>query len=139
MYVSLWEVTACVRRIPSDRIQASTRHIISTEQFAIMKPSVVIVNTARGAVIDEEALVEALNSGKVANVGLDVFEEEPKIHPGLLENEKVLLLPHMGTHTTETELKMEEWALDNVRLAVTEGTLKSIVSEQKEMQSVVSS
>jgi lactate dehydrogenase-like 2-hydroxyacid dehydrogenase len=100
----------------------------------MMKPSVVIVNTARGAVIDEEALVQALNSGKVANVGLDVFEEEPKIHPGLLENDKVLLIPHMGTHTVETELKMEEWALDNVRLAVTEGRLKSIVSEQKSMQ-----
>ncbi|KAI4126317.1 MAG: hypothetical protein LQ347_005026, partial [Umbilicaria vellea] len=69
--------------------------------FALMKPSVVIVNTARGAVMDEAALVDALKEGKVASVGLDVFEEEPKVHPGLIENPNVLLLPHMGTWTVE--------------------------------------
>lgn len=66
-----------------------------------MKDGVVIVNTARGAVMDEAALVEALDSGKVWSVGLDVFEEEPKIHPGLLRNPKVMLVPHMGTWTVE--------------------------------------
>ena len=66
-----------------------------------MKDGVVIVNTARGPVIDEAALVEVLDSGKVRSVGLDVFEEEPKIHPGLINNPNVLLLPHMGTWTVE--------------------------------------
>lgn len=60
-----------------------------------------IVNTARGAVIDEDALVNALDSGKVYSAGLDVFEEEPKVHPGLVRNPNVLLVPHMGTWTVE--------------------------------------
>jgi glyoxylate reductase len=66
-----------------------------------MKDGVVIVNTARGAVIDEDALVQALDSGKVRSAGLDVFEEEPAIHPGLLRNPNVMLVPHMGTWTVE--------------------------------------
>jgi lactate dehydrogenase-like 2-hydroxyacid dehydrogenase len=66
-----------------------------------MKDGVVVVNTARGAVMDEAALVEALDSGKVFSAGLDVFEEEPKIHPGLLSNHNVMLVPHMGTWTVE--------------------------------------
>lgn len=66
-----------------------------------MKDGVVIVNTARGAVIDEAALVDALDSGKVFSAGLDVFEDEPKVHPGLIRNPNVLLVPHMGTWTVE--------------------------------------
>jgi glyoxylate reductase len=96
-----------------------------------MKPGIIIVNTARGAVMDESALVKALESGRVASVGLDVYEEEPKIHPGLLQNDRVLLVPHMGTWTIETETKMEEWAFSNIRMAIEEGKLRSIVSEQK--------
>lgn len=74
-----------------------------------MKKGVVIINTARGAVIDEAALVEALDSGQVSSAGLDVYEHEPHIHPGLLANPRTLLVPHMGTWTVETETKMEEW------------------------------
>jgi len=66
-----------------------------------MKDGVVVVNSARGAVMDEAALVEALDSGKVLSAGLDVFEEEPKVHPGLLRNSNVMLVPHMGTYTVE--------------------------------------
>lgn len=66
-----------------------------------MKDGVVVVNTARGAVMDEAALVEALDSGKVFSAGLDVFEAEPDIHPGLLSKQNVMLVPHMGTWTSE--------------------------------------
>ncbi|KAF5693426.1 d-3-phosphoglycerate dehydrogenase [Fusarium denticulatum] len=115
-------------------LNPQTRHTIAKPQFDIMKRGIVIVNTARGAVMDEAALVEALESGQVASAGLDVFENEPEVHPGLLKNKNVLLVPHMGTWTVETERLMEAWALDNVRLAVTEGKLKSIVSEQKDLE-----
>lgn len=66
-----------------------------------MKPSSTIINTARGAVIDEAALVAALEAGAIASVGLDVYEEEPKIHRGLVGNPRAMLLPHMGTWSVE--------------------------------------
>ncbi|KAK9375578.1 D-isomer specific 2-hydroxyacid dehydrogenase [Lipomyces chichibuensis] len=110
-------------------LNAHTRHIINKEAFGKMKDGVVIANTARGAVIDEQALVDALESGKVRCVGLDVFEAEPKIHPGLLANEKVILLPHVGTRTYETQKKMEIQVIENVRSAITEAKLLTIVPE----------
>jgi glyoxylate reductase len=116
------------------RPQPNTRHIISTRELSMVKPGVVIVNTARGAVIDEAALVEALNSGRVAGVGLDVYENEPDIHPGLLANPRALLVPHMGTWTVETEAKMEEWTMANVQTAILHGRLKSIVPEQRGLE-----
>lgn len=66
-----------------------------------MKPGIIIVNTARGGVLDESALVDALDSGRVRSVGLDVYENEPNIHPKLVSNPHVCLLPHMGTSTVE--------------------------------------
>ncbi|TAQ88498.1 hypothetical protein B7494_g3190 [Chlorociboria aeruginascens] len=110
-----------------------TRHIISTREFEMMKKGVVIVNTARGAVMDEEALVQALDNGTVWSCGLDVFEEEPKVPAGLIANPHVMLLPHMGTWTVETQTKMEIWCIDNVRSAIETGKLKSPVGEQKNM------
>ena len=98
-----------------------------------MKKGVVVINTARGAVIDEAALVQALEEGQVWSAGLDVFEEEPKIHPGLVANPSVMLLPHMGTWTVETQTKMEVWCIDNVKGALNEGKLVSPVFEQKGM------
>ena len=99
--------------------------------MAKTKRGVVIVNTARGPGMDEAALVEALKSGQVACAGLDVFEEEPKIHPGLIANPNVLLLPHMGTWSVETIKKMEEVAVGNVRSAVEEGKLRTPVWEHR--------
>ncbi|KAK3672649.1 glyoxylate reductase [Recurvomyces mirabilis] len=114
-------------------LNPKTRHIISTEQFKKMKKGIIIVNTARGAVMDEAALVEALESGQVASVGLDVYEEEPKIHPGLVDNPHVMLLPHMGTWTLETMTAMEEFSIGNVRSAVETGKLKSPVPEHADL------
>lgn len=112
-------------------LNASTRHIISKPQFDLMKKNVVIVNTARGPIIDEAALVDALNEGKVFSAGLDVFEEEPKIHPGLIENENVVLLPHIGTATWETQKEMELLVLENLKSAVEGKGLVTQVPEQK--------
>src|SRR5271170_1943646 len=109
-------------------LNPKTRHIISNAEFAKMKDGVVIVNTARGAVMDEAALVEALDSGKVASAGLDVYEDEPKIHPGLIKNENVLLVPHLGTHTYETERSMEVVVINNIRSAITKGVLLTAVN-----------
>lgn len=95
-----------------------------------MKQGIVIVNTARGPVMDEAALVDALDEGKVASVGLDVFENEPTIHAGLLSNPNVILLPHVGTLTFETQKAMEIFTINNVRRAIEEGKLKGLVPEQ---------
>ncbi|KAI9775143.1 MAG: hypothetical protein M1835_005926 [Candelina submexicana] len=115
-------------------LNKNTRHIISTKEFEKMKTGVVIVNTARGAVMDEEALVRALDSRKVWSCGLDVYEEEPSIHPGLVANPHVMLVPHMGTWTVETQTAMEIWNIGNVRAALETGKLKSPVPEQADMQ-----
>ncbi|EHL01238.1 putative 2-hydroxyacid dehydrogenase UNK4.10 [Glarea lozoyensis 74030] len=110
-----------------------TRHIISTAEFEKMKKGVVITNTARGAVMNEDALVKALENGQVWSAGLDVFEEEPKVHPGLVGNPHVMLLPHMGTWTVETQTKMEVWCINNVKSAIEKGKLMSPVGEQRDM------
>ncbi|GAB7359725.1 hypothetical protein MBLNU230_g6900t1 [Neophaeotheca triangularis] len=112
-------------------LNASTRHTIAKPQFEMMKKGVVIVNTARGPIMDEAALVEALESGKVYSAGLDVYEEEPKIHPGLLENENVVLLPHIGTATWESQKDMELLVLENVRSAAEGKGLVTGIPEQK--------
>ncbi|KAJ5574838.1 2-hydroxyacid dehydrogenase [Penicillium hetheringtonii] len=115
-------------------LNASTRHIIGAPEFAKMKDGVVIVNTARGALMDEKALVAAIDSGKVGSAGLDVYEEEPKIEPGLVSNPRVMLLPHIGTMTYETQKEMEILVLDNLKLAVDKGELITQVPEQKRVR-----
>ncbi|KIK69227.1 hypothetical protein GYMLUDRAFT_35296 [Collybiopsis luxurians FD-317 M1] len=85
-------------------LNESTRHLLDKQAFNKMKDGVIIVNTSRGAVIDEDALVEALNSGKVLRASLDVYEFEPKIHPGLLSSSRTTLLPHIAV-ANETFLR----------------------------------
>jgi glyoxylate reductase len=114
-------------------LNAKTRHVISTEQFKLMKPSAIVVNTARGPVMDEAALVNALDQGLIAGAGLDVYEEEPQVHPDLVKNDKVMLLPHMGTWTSETQEKMECWVIDNIRSALIGKGLLSVINEQKDL------
>ncbi|KAI0010652.1 hypothetical protein F4779DRAFT_576353 [Xylariaceae sp. FL0662B] len=112
-------------------LNAQTRHIISAPELARMKKGVVVVNTARGALIDEAALVSALESGHVSAVGLDVFENEPEIHPGLVGNGRAFLLPHLGTSTYETQRDMELLVLKNLEAAVDRGEMLTLVNEQK--------
>ncbi|KAL4909713.1 D-isomer specific 2-hydroxyacid dehydrogenase [Aspergillus multicolor] len=112
-------------------LNPSTRHIIGEKEFQKMKDGVVIVNTARGALIDEKALVAALDSKKVMSAGLDVYENEPIVELGLLNNPRVMLLPHIGTMTYETQKEMEILVLDNLRSAVEKGELITQVPEQK--------
>ncbi len=97
-----------------------TRHLIDAEALRLMRREAYLVNTARGAVVDEAALVEALRAGAIRGAGLDVFEREPELHPGLLELESVVLLPHVGSATVETRAAMAELAAGNV-LAVLAG------------------
>lgn len=112
-------------------LNPKTKHIISAPQLAKCKKGVVIVNTARGGLINEAELVDALESGQVSAVGLDVFEEEPKIHPGLVKNERAFLMPHMGTWTVETQRDMELLVLKNLETGMESGKLITRIAEQK--------
>jgi glyoxylate reductase len=88
--------------------------LINAARLALMRPSAYLVNTARGPVVDEPALVTALQNGVIAGAGLDVFEREPDVHPGLLELENVVLVPHLGSATIETRTAMATLAAENV-------------------------
>jgi glyoxylate reductase len=98
----------------------ATRHLIRAEQLAAMKPTAYLINTSRGPVIDESALVQALRMGLIAGAGLDVYEREPETHAGLSACDNTLLLPHLGSATTATRERMGAMAVENV-LAVLEG------------------
>jgi glyoxylate reductase len=91
-----------------------TRHLIDAAALKKMKPTACLINTSRGPVIDEAALVDALRSGVIAGAGLDVYENEPKLSPGLRELENVTLLPHIGSASYATRGKMAEMAARNV-------------------------
>lgn len=113
-----------------------TTGLIGKKEFAAMKKGVIIVNTARGKLINEQALVDALEEGKVFSAGLDVYEEEPKVNQGLLDNPNVVLLPHIGTSTWETQRDMELLVLENLESAVRKGALVTRVPEQQSMNAV---
>ncbi|MFB3921924.1 MAG: 2-hydroxyacid dehydrogenase [Terriglobia bacterium] len=95
-----------------------THHLIGPREFSLMKPSAFLINTARGKVVDEEALVAALKSKRLAGAGLDVFEHEPHLHPELPKLDNVVLLPHVGSATGETRLKMAMLAAENLLAAL---------------------
>lgn len=107
-----------------------TKHAFGAEEFRAMKESAVLVNTSRGPVVDEGALVEALKKKEIWAAGLDVFEAEPKVHPGLLELENVLLIPHLGSATYETRAKMAEMAVANILARLEGGTPPNCVNPE---------
>ncbi len=92
---------------------AENRHLINRDRLARMKPSAFLINTARGEVVDEAALADALDTGKIAGAGLDVFDGEPNVNPRLISAPNASLLPHIGSATHETRLAMGRRALDN--------------------------
>jgi lactate dehydrogenase-like 2-hydroxyacid dehydrogenase len=91
------------------------RHLINAERLACMRPDAFLINTARGDIVDETALVEALEANRIAGAGLDVFEAEPQVSQGLLNREDVVLLPHLGSATVETRVAMGLRALENAK------------------------
>lgn len=93
-----------------------TRHLMNGERLGRMKRSAFLINTARGDVVDEAALVAALKAGTIAGAGLDVYEKEPAVSPDLLTMQNVVLFPHLGSATTETRIAMGMRALENLRL-----------------------
>jgi lactate dehydrogenase-like 2-hydroxyacid dehydrogenase len=96
----------------------TTRHLMKEEDFRLMKPTAIFVNTARGPVVDEEALVKALEERWIAGAGLDVFEREPTVHEGLLKCERAVLAPHISSSSVETRTKMTMMAAENALAAV---------------------
>ena len=114
------------RRLPLEQLLASsdfvslhcpltpqTRHLIGAAELAAMKPTAILVNAARGPVVDERALAAALATGKIAAAGLDVYEQEPRVEPSLLALDNVVLSPHLGSATIETRTAMAELAARN--------------------------
>jgi glyoxylate reductase len=102
------------------RLTSDTRHLFSTRQFGLMKPTAYLVNTARGPIVDEQALVAALREQRIAGAGLDVYEHEPRPHPELLKMDNVVFTPHTGSATRELREAMAHVVVDNIE-AVIEG------------------
>jgi len=92
----------------------ATTHLLDRRRLGLLKPSAVLINTARGPVVDEAALVEALREHRIFAAGLDVYEAEPQLHPGLAGLPNVVLLPHLGSATLETRSRMTRMAVDNL-------------------------
>jgi glyoxylate reductase len=109
-----------------------TRHLISAERLALTKPGAVLVNAARGPIVEEAALVDALREGRLGAAALDVYEREPLVHPGLLELENAVLVPHLGSATVETRAAMAELAAANAIAAVRGEPLPTPVERQHE-------
>jgi gluconate 2-dehydrogenase len=107
-----------------------TRHLIGRRELALMRPGAILVNVARGPVVDEPALIEALQSGQLRAAGLDVYEKEPLRESPLFALPNVVTLPHVGSATHETRLAMAELALDNLERALLGGTPRYMVNPQ---------
>jgi glyoxylate reductase len=111
-------------------LTAQTQHLMSTPQFNSMKRNAILLNTSRGPVVDEAALVEALNARKLAGAGLDVYEREPAVHPGLLSLPNVVLAPHIASATVRTRSEMSAMAARNMATAVRGGRPPNLLNPE---------
>jgi glyoxylate reductase len=107
-----------------------TFHFIGEKEFELMKASSIIINTARGPVIDEKALVKALQNKQIAGAGLDVYEEEPRVEPELIEMDNCVLLPHLASATIGTRTKMGMIAIDNLLAKFSDQPLPNLVNTE---------
>ncbi len=105
----------------------ATRHLVDARRLALMKPTAVLVNTARGPVVDEAALADALHAGRLFAAGLDVFEREPEVHPRLLDAPRVTMLPHIGSASFATRLRMAHLATSAVATVLAGGAPPNVV------------
>jgi len=112
-------------------LRADTVGLVGEKWIRALKPGAIIINTARGKVIDEDAMIRALEDGHLAAAGLDVFPNEPKVNPRLLDFPQVTLLPHVGTENQDTQRKMEVRALTNLKDFLTTGMGNDLVIEYK--------
>jgi glyoxylate reductase len=101
-------------------LTAETRHLVGERELRLMKPTAFLINTARGPIVDEQALVRALTERRIAGAGLDVFENEPQVEPALLTMQNVVLTPHLGSAVKELRENMANVVVDNI-MAVLEG------------------
>ena len=107
-----------------------THHLLSTPQFGQMKRTAILINTSRGPVVDEAALVEALNAKKIAGAGLDVYEREPAVHPGLIPMPNVVLAPHIASATVSTRSEMSAMAARNMATGVRGGRPPNLLNPE---------
>ena len=108
----------------------ATQHLISTKELGLMKPTAILVNTSRGPVLDESALVEALKAHRIFGAGLDVYEREPAIHPGLLALHNVVLAPHIASASTRTRAEMGSVAVRNLLTALRGGRPANLLNPE---------
>jgi lactate dehydrogenase-like 2-hydroxyacid dehydrogenase len=107
-----------------------TAHYISLAELALMKPTGILINASRGPVVDEKALVQALQEGKIAGAGLDVYEKEPKIEPALIRMKNVVLAPHIGSGSRETRVRMAKMAAENLVAGLTGKRPPNLVNDK---------
>jgi glyoxylate reductase len=107
-----------------------THHLIGSKQLAIMKSTSFLINTSRGSVVDEAALVEALRDGSIKGAALDVYEHEPKVHPGLLELDNAVITPHIASASVATRTRMATMAAENVIAALSGRRPASLVNPE---------
>jgi glyoxylate reductase len=111
-------------------LTAATRHMIAARELSLMKPTAYLINTSRGAVVDEAALAAALAERRIAGAGLDVFENEPHVAPALTGLANVVLTPHLGSAVVEVRAAMAEAVVDNIAAILAGRTPPNIVNPE---------
>lgn len=110
-------------------LTSETNHLIGEKQFNMMKENAILINTARGPVVDETALVSALKDKRIAGAGLDVYEKEPELAPGLVELDNVVIPPHLGSASLQTRSKMAQMAAENLVAALSGKVPQNLVNQ----------